>query len=361
MKTLLITLEYIPFKGGVANYYGNLVKYWPLEEKIEVITNYKGELINPEDVIPWSKTINLILNKKSRKGFDYLLVGHILPLGTAAYFATWLRSFKYGVILHGLDFTLAISSPWKRFLTSLILRRADKIICANSYLAGLVKDFSKKLTDKTFIVNPGIEPIIPEENRERIQEIKTKYSLDNNFALLTLGRLVLRKGVDQVIAALSSLPVETTNIKYFIVGEGPEEKHLKALVAASPFKENIIFIDEINNTDKWCWFYACDAFIMPARQIGNDFEGFGIVYLEANLAKKPVIAGNSGGVKDAVEHGVNGLLVNPDSPESIKKAILRLAGDKELRERLGEEGYKRALNNFRFEKQSERFFEIINN
>ena len=361
MKFLLITLEYFPFKGGVANYYGNLVKYWPIEEKISVISNNQGELINPEQVIPWSKTISLILNKKRQKSFDYLLVGHILPLGTAAYIATWFRRFKYGVILHGLDFTLATSTAWKRFLTKLILKRANKIICANSYLASLVKNFFPKLEAKTFIVNPGIDPIIPDANCDKVKEIRSKYDLDNNFSLVTLGRLVLRKGVDQVIGALSNLSIENYKIKYFIIGEGPEEAHLKSLAAASPIKENIFFINEISDADKWCWLYACDVFIMPARQIGNDFEGFGIVYLEANLTKKPVIAGASGGVKDAVENEVNGLLVNPESLEDIRNAILRLANDKELRTRLGEQGRERAIKNFRFEKQSERLLKIIKN
>jgi len=358
MKTLLITLEFPPFKGGVANYYGNLVKYWPLAEKIEVLHNHRGELMPKNGFFPWRKTINRIISNKKQNNFDYLLVGQILPLGTAAYLATWLKPFKYGVFIHGLDFTLATATWRKRMLTKLIFGRADKIICANSYVAGLIVNFSEKLADKIFVVNPGIEPIIPEANCDKVKEIRSKYDLDNYFSLITLGRLVLRKGVDQVISALSGLPSDN-KIKYFIAGQGPEEAHLKELVAASPFKDNIIFLGEIPEEDKWCWLYACDTFIMPARQIKQDFEGFGIVYLEANLVSKPVIAGDSGGVRDAVEHEVNGLLIDPENLAEIRDAILRLASDKNLRVRLGEVGRNRVLKSFRFEKQSERLLNIL--
>jgi phosphatidylinositol alpha-1,6-mannosyltransferase len=91
-----------------------------------------------------------------------------------------------------------------------------------------------------------------------------------------------------------------------------------------------------------------------------DFEGFGIVYLEANLCGKPVIAGRSGGVPDAVENNVNGLLVNPESEEEIAQAILKLYESKELRETLGEQGRQRALIKFNWKNQIESFFDFLN-
>ena len=89
-------------------------------------------------------------------------------------------------------------------------------------------------------------------------------------------------------------------------------------------------------------------FIMPSRNIEGDFEGFGIVYLEANLAKKVVIAGDSGGVRDAVIHKVNGLLVDPNSSSSIAQAILDLAADKEAREKMGQRAYERVKKDFQW-------------
>lgn len=111
--------------------------------------------------------------------------------------------------------------------------------------------------------------------------------------------------------------------------------------------------------EKNLWHSLCDIFVMPARNIAGDFEGFGIVYLEANLAGKPVIAGRSGGVSDAVIDGLNGLLVDPENVNDLSKKIIRLALDHELRQKLGEQGRERALREFNWQKQTEKIYNII--
>lgn len=103
-----------------------------------------------------------------------------------------------------------------------------------------------------------------------------------------------------------------------------------------------------------------DIFVMPARNIAGDFEGFGIVYLEANLCGKVVIAGNSGGVPDAVENNINGLLVDPENEEEIAQAIIELCADKNRREKLGEQGRQRALIKFNWKHQVENIFDFLN-
>ncbi|MDI3496033.1 MAG: phosphatidyl-myo-inositol dimannoside synthase [Patescibacteria group bacterium] len=363
MKILLITLEYPPFKGGVANYYGFLAKYWPQEQgaTLDVISNNKGRLCSGNSLIPWFKTVRLLRKKKKEKAFSYLLVGHILPLGTAAYLATWFNPFKYGVILHGLDFTAAIKTRRKRIITRLILKKADKIICANSQLAYLVTEFAKNLKTKISIQNPGIEAVeIPPLTPAKRADLRLYYQLKkNDIILFSLGRLVRRKGFDKVIEALARQ--ELKNIKYLIAGSGEDEAYLRALVKQNHLENKVIFLGAIDDNDKWQLLQFSDIFIMPAREIENDFEGFGIVYLEANLAGKPVIAGISGGVRDAVIHNETGLLVNPENVGAIEKAIMTLAQDQELRLRLGEQGRKRALNNFSWEKKAQEFKDLINN
>lgn len=119
-------------------------------------------------------------------------------------------------------------------------------------------------------------------------------------------------------------------------------------------KEKIILTGEINEEEKNAWFEICNFFALPAREIAGDFEGFGIVYLEANLHGKAVLAGRSGGVEDAVRDGVSGLLVNPKDTEAIAQASLRLMQDKKLCEQMGEEGKKRALRDFNWQGQVEK-------
>ena len=362
MKTLLLTLEFPPFKGGIANYYANLANHWPLEEKISVLNNNHGELLANDGFFPWRRAFGILKRTIKSQRIDYVLVGHILPLGTVTFILSWLLSFHYAVFFHGLDLSAALSRPRKKWLTGLILRRADKIICANSQTARQLQEnfsFLEVASDKITLVNPGITKGAPFVSERAMADFRRDYNLEGKTVLLTVGRLVKRKGADQVIRALASLPPERAlSFFYGLAGIGPDAKYLHGLVPPH-LKNNIVFLGEISDEEKWTWFNLCDIFVMPAREINGDYEGFGIVYLEAGLAAKPVIAGRGGGVADAVQEGFNGLMVDPENLEEIKKAILALAADKDWRRQLGENGRQRALVEFNWEKQAAKLVSIL--
>lgn len=359
MKTLLITLEFPPFKGGVANYYGNLVKYWPVSEKITVLNNEQKILDSGHGFWSWRRSLGVLRRQIKKDRVDYVLVGNILPLGTAAALISLIQSLKFGVFLHGLDWTYAVRNQWKRKLVKFIIRRSDRIICANSYVAEQVADFYPQESEKIVVINPGVSSPAPLISSEEIKKLDEQYHLYDQTVLLSLGRLVKRKGVDLVIKALASLPLkEQENLLYFIAGQGPDEAYLKQLVPAA-LKEKIIFLGALEDKDKWLWLHRADIFLMPARNIEGDFEGFGIVYLEANLSGRPVIAGRAGGVTDAVIDGQTGLLVDPENEADLSQAILRLVADTNLRNRLGRQGRDRAIKEFNWDQQIKRLVDII--
>lgn len=362
MKTLLITEEFPPFNGGIANYYGNLVNFWPLGESLDVLHNNRGELRRPGRHLSWWPAFSALKQKIRLSKIDYLLVGQILPYGTVVYLLSFFNRKPYAVFLHGLDLSMAVARWRKKLLGRLILKRADKIICANSYVRSLVKEYYPFLdteTDKTAVVNPGITSGAPYVRPETLTELRRVHGLDGKIVLLTVGRLVKRKGVDQVIRALENMSDDQADkLVYFVAGAGPEEKNLKKLVPKS-WRDKIRFLEEINDREKWEMYQLCDIFIMPARNINGDYEGFGISYLEANICGKPVIAGRSGGVSDAVEDGLNGLMVDPEDSAEIAQAIIRLAGDEQLRLVLGEQGRKRAAEQFNWEKLATSLFKHL--
>lgn len=335
MKSLLLTLEYPPFKGGVANYYGHLVRHWPDREGIQVI-NHQGH---------WLLALRGLLRVLKKDKNTFVLIGQVLPLGTVAYLAHLIKPYNYAVFLHGMDFTFAMKRPRKKWLMSLSLGRAKKIICANSYVASLVKDWQPELASKVIVINPGIDETSINRLDNTAPLLQDKYHTKDKVTLLSLGRLVKRKGVDMVIKAIASLNQEIQEkISYIVVGTGEAESYLKDL--AAELKVKVTFTGEVSELEKWSFLNLCDIFIMPARSIDGDFEGFGIVYLEANIYGKPVIAGRSGGVSDAVLHNESGLLINPDNVEEIAAAIKLLVENSEERLRLGKFGRERALHDF---------------
>lgn len=358
MKTLLLTLEYPPFCGGVANYYGNLVKYWPEAGGIMVLDNNQGEFLDIRWPLGWLKAIGKLRRAVKEKMIGQVLVGQILPLGTAALICCKLFKIKYSVILHGLDFTLAIKSSRKKFISQKILNRAEKIICGNSYVAEMVKQTWPRLAQKLVVVNPGVENLVT-RNSQLITQFKAKHSLNGKTVLLSVGRLIKRKGFDKVIEALPETLKKLPNLVYVIIGAGEELNNLERKIANYGLKDKVIIINKATDEERDNWYQVCDIFIMPARNLNGDFEGFGIVYLEANLAGKPVIAGRSGGVGDAVVDGLNGLLVDQENINDISEKIIKLALDPKLRQKLGEAGRERAIKNFDWKKQALKIHKLI--
>jgi phosphatidylinositol alpha-1,6-mannosyltransferase len=365
MKILLATIDYWPAYGGVANYYGNIASHWPEAGQLQVLDNSQKALVDEtRSFIKWWPAIKTLRRKLKDKEFDHLLVGQILPLGTVAIWLKKFYKFEYSVVLHGMDFDFALRVPRKRKLALKILNGAAKIICSNSYLAGEVSKFvGQEAAQKVFVVNPGIEPasMLP-RNEQRIAELKKQYELDGKFVILTLARLVKRKGVDQVILALSRLHEKWPDLAYVVAGAGPDEEYLKnyAQAAGNYFAEHIRFIGAPSDDDKWQWFHLCDCFAMPARNDDGDYEGFGIVYLEANLCGKPVIAGQSGGVGDAVVDGENGFLVGPTDTAAISQALMTLMDNPEVGKKLGEQGRARAAAKFLWQDLTLKFYKVIN-
>ncbi len=347
MKILLLTTEYPPFKGGVANYYENLVNAWPSSGSLAVTDNSQNELIAPSGFWPWRQAFKTVGQRIRSEKIDYLFVGQVLPLGTVAWLLSLLMPIRYAVFFHGMDLSYSLRRAHKKFLTSLIVRRADKIICANTYVKSQIDKYYPQGRAKTIIINPGVVTEVPEPREELLAHLQVNYGLGaDKITLFTLGRLVRRKGVDKVIAALSGLPDELLKrITYYVGGIGPDEEYLKTAVP-SRLKDKIIFLGELREDEKWAWLCSCDIFIMPARDIQGDYEGFGIVYLEANLCGKPVIAGQAGGVSDAVIDNYNGLMTNPEDIDSVRAAIIKLSLDEELRHRLGQNGRDRAMSQF---------------
>jgi len=366
MRFLLFTLEYPPFKGGVADYYEKIAEHWPEKENIFVLNNNKGRLISR--ALPFFKWLpslwRLAIFCKAKK-INHVLVGNILPLGIPAYVLHKIFSLKYSVILHGLDYNFAFKTERKSFITRRILASAEKIICANSYVAGLVlEENGGPLKEKIIVSNPGIivtgfNPL--EIGPDPAEKIREEYNLKGKTVMLSLGRLVKRKGVDYVLKIFPKALEAAPDLVYIIAGVGPDESYLKDKWLALPDKvrDRIVFAGKLSNEEKLAWLSLCDFFIMPSRKINGDVEGFGIVYLEANLAGKPVIAGDSGGVRDAVADGVSGLLVNPDEKREILAAVIKLAKDGEFRKELGEAGKRRVLDEFDARKLVYKLYEAL--
>ena len=164
--------------------------------------------------------------------------------------------------------------------------------------------------------------------------------------IFSLGRLIKRKGFDMAIEAMAIVHHIHPDVRLIIAGEGENLKLLQARITELALEEVVTLAGRLSHHELMGLYADCDIFLMPNRTLENgDAEGFGLVFLEANAFRKPVIGGRSGGAVDAIIHEKTGLLVDGTSAQAIAEAIIRMLEDEPLKRTMGENGYRWALDN----------------
>ena len=389
-KSLLITLDFPPRLGGVATYYHSVCKNLPADKIVvlapkqegaesfdqaqnftiirkkmlgqfpEVWPKSLGGIIKIISRIKWLSIIRHLASVAKTHKIEIIQAGQILPLGTLAWLFWRRKKIPYIFYAHGLDITLPQRFMRKKTLLKKIIVNAKGMV-ANSYFT---KDELVKLgadSKKIIVVYPCPNLELQQVSETETAKIINDYGLKNKKILLTVGRLVERKGHDLTIKSLPKIIKQVPNVAYLIVGSGPREKYLKDLTVQSGLSEHVQFIGAVDQKKLAALYQVCDAFIMPSRQLANgDVEGFGIVYLEANLFGKPAIGGKSGGVPEAIVDGKTGLLVDPNSVNEIALAAIKLLTDPAYAERLGLQGLERVSNEFNWFSQTAKIKSLLN-
>jgi len=372
MKILLVTMEFPPFKGGVGNYYYNLIKVTTgFEFTVLTAHHRQSDTFDSNQSFKiirrilfyqslWPKWLRLFFQIKKiikQESFDLIWVGQVLPVGTVCYLINKIFKIPYFVSTHGMDVMLPQQSARKKKLMLKVLRSAA-FITANS---NFTRDRLLKLGlpgERIEVVYPCAHILQNRSTAAQIKERKEQYGFLDKKTLLSVGRLVKRKGHDIVLEAISTLTKEFPDLNYLIIGDGPEKGNIKGLITKYQLQNRVKILDEISDEELAVYYQLADLFIMPSRDIGGDVEGFGIVYLEAAGFGLPVIAGRSGGIPEAVLDGQTGILVNPKSPAEIKAALIKFLTDQKLRERLSSNAYQ--LNRgFNWQKQASKLISLI--
>ncbi|HBK34450.1 MAG: Glycosyl transferase group 1 [Candidatus Uhrbacteria bacterium GW2011_GWE2_40_58] len=353
-KTLLLTIDFPPHTGGVAHYLSALADFYSKEIVViahPVFGEKESDQIRKGKVIrqslffrfvwpKWSKTLFLLLKNNE---YHQILVSHVLPLGTAAYFAKLITKKPYLVIVHGMDIRLAKQFFWKRFLVGLVLRGA-KLVITNSIDLQTEVERSFRVK-KTVVLYPCLTHI-----NQCLQKIPHK-----GIRLLTVSRLVARKGHLRVLDALIKLKEsqKLKDITYTIIGYGEMKTLLQKKIDAQGLQNSVQIHSSITDEELAQWYAKSDIFIMPVVHDLVDKEGFGLVFLEAALFGLPSITTNMPGVDEAVIDHQTGLLLEDGDISALAQAILNLAQNRELRDQLGTQAADRAKKVFSCEKQFE--------
>ena len=263
---------------------------------------------------------------------------------------------KMIVVAHGLEVTRLKEG---KELTSFknVVNDSDLILCVSKYTKNEIIDRVDGIETNHIKFLPNgvdINRFFPVENTSGFLN---RYNIpENSNIILTLARIIRRKGHDTVIKCLPILIKKFPNIQYVIAG--PHRKkdtyldELKLLAKELSVENHIVFVDYIPDSDLNEIYSRSQVYVMVSRTYNDigDSEGFGITFLEANACGCPVIGSTEGGIPDAVENNKNGLLVPADDIKSLTKAIEKFLEDQSFRRKIIDQGIERVNNDFTWEK-----------
>ena len=300
--------------------------------------------LKPESLGMYLKMLGKSLLVAFSNKFDAVHGARSLPEGLVAWIMARLLRKPLVVYCHGEELT-----TWgrgRKFRTMLwVYRHADANIANSEYtLEEMVKLGVRRET--ITLIYPGVEterfrPDLPCDDLKQTIGLQTGQKL-----ILSVGRLVRRKGFDQVIRSLPELVKKSIDVHYALIGIGEDWDYLSELAKELGVLERLHLLGHVSPEDLPRWYNACDVFVMANREINGDTEGFGMVFLEAAACGKPAIAGQAGGTEAAVADGKTGFRVDGNRTEHVAAALILLLGDSDLSQKIGLAGYNRALNEF---------------
>ena len=358
-RHLLVTNDFPPKVGGIQSYLWELWRRLPAGDIAVHTTPHAGAAVFDADqaftvtrsresvLLPTSTVVRRVRNLAERQGAELVVWDPALPVGHAARRV----GRPYAVVLHGSEVTVPGRLPVARSILARVLRGASLVICAGNYPAAEAERAAGS-TLPTVIVPPGVDTdrFRPLDAAERAS-VRRELGLPVDAPLVvSVSRLVPRKGMDTLIRAAARLGRTEPDLVVAIAGSGRDRRRLEGLVASTGAPVRLL--GRVPEELLPGLYGAGDVFAMLCRSRwgGLEQEGFGIVFLEAAAAGVPQVAGESGGAAEAVAHEKTGLVVGrPDAVEQVARTLSDLLGDGERRAEMGREARRRAEAEFSYD------------
>ena len=373
---LFVTNDFGPRAGGIETFIIGLIERRPVGQTIvytsaqanseqydaDWLAQYGVRVIRDRSkILLPTPRVAFHLKKIIRKeGITTAAFGSAAPLGLLSAGMKRAGVVRTVALTHGHEVWWA-----KVFPFNLLLRRIGSTVDVLTFLGEFTRSaISKGLTAKAQAsmvkIAPGIdvEHFIPTD----VTVLRNSLGLSDKKVIVSVGRLVHRKGQDHLIEAMPEILKSIPQAHLLLVGEGPYREHLQTLVKKHNLEASVTFIGRIQYKDLPTYICVGDIFAMPSRSrlMGLEVEGLGIVYLEASSCGLPVLAGDSGGAPDALVQNETGLVVNGTDDQQIATAAIKLLTNIELSKKMGLAGRQWIIDNWRWEIWSKDFEKLLN-
>lgn len=378
----MLTDSFLPHAGGSREYYYNLYRHLAEfdDTRVTIATKKvpgweefdRRASSDSFEIVRWLKPLSTWRLHELPKGLGPFLhaawhilkespailhAGDLYPQGMCAVILKKITGLPYLAYCHGEDIALTARYKYQPHMRNRIYQGADAIV-ANAEFAreSLLRIGIPE--SRIVKINPGVdlERFSPRPARE---DLIDKWNLRGKKIVLTVARLISRKGHDLVLRAIARLTQELPDAVYLIVGRGPEEQKLQKLAAELGIMDSVRFAGHVPEELLPDCYNLCDVFAMLNREEANgDLEGFGMVFLEANATGKPVIGGRSGGTADAILEGKTGFRVDASQLDELTAMLRLLLTDTNLRRQLGNAGRDRVQREFQWRDRARKLHDI---
>lgn len=344
------TIVYTSWQDNAASYDAE----WRSKFGVEVIRD-RSKILLP------TPRVALALRKIIRtRGITTAAFGAAAPLGLLS------ASMKRAGVKRSVALTHGHEVWWaKVFPFNFLLRRIGSTVDVLTYLgeftqSAISKALSSNAQRAMVKIAPGIDTdhFFPTD----ASILRRSLGLEDKKVIVSVGRLVHRKGQDYLIQSMPLILHQVPNAHLLLVGQGPYLEHLQKLVKEHGLENSVTFIGRVDYKELPQYLCVGDIFAMPSRSRlkGLEVEGLGIVYLEASSCGLPVLAGNSGGAPDAVKQSETGLVVNGTDEKQIASAAIELLNNSDSSKKMGLAGRQWIVNNWRWETWSKEFEALLN-
>lgn len=377
-RSLLLTNDFLPVISGISTVFYHIWKYFPGGGMLVLTPNVKGAF--EFDRAAAVKPVRIRPNRESMFGKTgsmcsmflwtayYVLfrnvreihAGQVLTSGPIGYFfQTFFRIPCFLWVYSGETTSAYSTSRLYKWVAAQMIRKCRYLITNSPATTAELINFG--------VSRDSIIEIIPAVDSEyflpgpKPAEYVRKYNLEDKEILVTVARLVKRKGHDLVLKAMNLLK-DRENLHYVIAGAGNDRERLESLVTDYGLKDKVTFAGKVEDHELPDYYRLGDVFVMPNREVYEEtgsLEGFGISFIEAGACGRPVIAGRSGGAVNAVEDGVTGCLIDSENPQECADMITYLLDHPKIRAEMGRKGRERVEEHFSWKQRAEKLAKFL--
>jgi phosphatidylinositol alpha-1,6-mannosyltransferase len=373
-KVLLVTNDLGPRAGGIETFVLGLIEGLPKDSLIIYTSSQKGDKAfdaqllekfgavvirdRAKMLLPTPRITRKAVKILKQQQIKNVWFGAAAPLALMAGKLRSAGASNIVALTHGHEVWWA-KIPILKSLLKKIIKDVDHLGYLGDFTKGEIAKISNQ-PQKFLQIAPGIDTqhFAPKIARGDLIE---KYRLDGRRVIVSVGRLVHRKGQDELVKAMPKILEQFPDAILLFVGEGPIKQMLFNSAKQLGVLPKVVFAGRVSHHDLPDYICLGEIFAMPVRSrfSGLEVEGLGIVYLEASACGLPVIVGNSGGAVDAVLDKKTGLLVDGTKSDQIADAICELLANPERAKQMGAAGRDWVIKNWQLSSWSEKFNKVL--